>query len=104
MMEITGTALAVLLIGSTHYVDVGQGKDAAIDYPTAAVAHMALPDGRRLRGSWRPTETGYLVAWEGGPQGDRRIAFEPGRLTDIKPDGEPAGTISRIVPGNPEGF
>ncbi|MEL7525900.1 MAG: hypothetical protein AAFN16_09035 [Pseudomonadota bacterium] len=40
---LTGKLLAVVMIGSTHYVDIGQGEDAIIYYPNESVAHMQLP-------------------------------------------------------------
>lgn len=104
MAALEGTLLAVLLVGSTHYVDIGKSKDAVIYYPSETVAHMTLPDGPTWKGSLKINADGYFVNWEDGPQGNWKIAYEPGKFTYIGPDGKPAGTISKIVPGNPEQF
>jgi hypothetical protein len=104
METLTGSLLALLMIGNTHYVDIGKDRDAAIYYASPTVAYMALPDAPRLRGTLEMRETGYFVAWEGGPAGAWSIAHAPGRFVYIRPDGVEAGPITRIVPGNPEGF
>jgi hypothetical protein len=104
MMELTGAALAVLMVGATHYVDVGRGKDAVIYYPTETAAHMVLPDGKTFKGTWQATQRGYFVSWNDGPRGEWKITYAPGRFVYIAPDGKDAGHITRIVPGNPEKF
>jgi hypothetical protein len=104
MMDLTGAMLALLLVGNTHYVDVGGAKDAVIYYRDATTTHMVLPDGKTFRGDWRTTERGYFVAWRDGPQGEWRIGHTPGTITYINPKGENAGRVTRIVPGNPEKF
>ena len=104
MATITGTALGILMIGSTHYVDIGKSEDAVIYYPDDTSAHMRLPDGPSMNGALEMGDDGYRVSWADGPEGDWQIVYEPGVLTYIGPDGEPAGTISMIVPGDPEGF
>ena len=104
MEMLTTKLLALLMIGTTHYVDVGKSADAVIYYPSATVAHMTLPDGPTWKGKMALKADGYFVAWEGGPQGDWKIGYEPGKFTYIGPDGEAAGVITKIVPGNPEKF
>ena len=104
MSVLTSKILAVLMIGSTHYVDVGRDTDAIIYYPTPTVAHMTLPGVPAMKGTMTLKEDGYHVAWDDGPAGDWKITFEPGTLTYIGPDGKPAGTITKIVPGNPENY
>ncbi len=104
MTELTGKILAILLTGTTHYVDVGKGTDAVIYYATPTEAHMTLPDGPTWAGAWSMTGAGYTVAWNGGPTGEWKIGYETGVFTYIGPDGKPAGTITKIVPGNPEKF
>ncbi|MGL5113941.1 MAG: hypothetical protein ACRC7G_16500 [Beijerinckiaceae bacterium] len=103
-MELTGQILAVLLIGSTHYVDIGAGKEAVMYYPSPVRAYLRFPDGKVLSGDWRQTDRGYFVKWEGGPEGDWRVRYEPGSFTYFNPNGGPTGKVTRIVPGNPEKF
>lgn len=97
-------ALAPMMIGSTHYVDVGRSSDAVIYYASADVAHMALPDGAVFTGAWRFTASGYYVDWVDGPEGEWRIAFEPGRLTYLDASGAERGDITQIAPGDAHGF
>lgn len=104
-MEIlTGNLLALVLIGNTHYIDIGDDRDAVIYYASPTRVHMALPDGPRLSGTLELRGSGYFVAWEGGPAGAWSIAHAPGRFVYVRPDGTEAGPVTRIVPGNPEGF
>lgn len=103
-MVLTGKILAVLMIGSTHYIDIGKDTDAVIYYPSEAIAHMTLPGGPTLKGDLKINETGYFVEWQGGPAGDWQIIYEPGTFTYHGPDGKAVGTITRIVPGNAANF
>lgn len=102
MSMILGNALAMLMIGSTHYVDVGLKEDAVIYYPTATVAYMRLPDKPVMTGKLKLEEDGYFVNWAEGPEGSWKISYEPGTFTYIGPDGKDAGTITRIIPGDSE--
>lgn len=102
---LTGKLLAVVMIGSTHYVDVGQSEDAIIYYPNETVAHMQLPKADApLTGKVTLKDDGYYVKWDGGPEGFWKISYAPGSFTYINPEGEAAGTITRLVPGNAAGF
>ncbi|WP_299637354.1 hypothetical protein [Devosia sp.] len=92
--------LAVLLVGSTHYVEMAPGQEAAIYYRTATDALMALPDGTRRAGTWRLTETGYHVDWAGGPSAGWQIDVEPGRIAYVDAGGIERGRVARIVPGD----
>lgn len=92
--------LRVLLIGSTHYVEMAPGTEAAIYYRSAEVAHMALPDGTRRTGRWRITETGYHVDWAEGPSAGWQIDVEPGHIGYLDAGGVERGHVSRIVPGD----
>lgn len=104
MSVLVSKVLAVLMIGSTHYIDVGKGKDAIIYYPSKTVAHMTLPGLPSMKGILTMKSDGYHVAWNNGPAGDWKIKYQPGKFTYIGPDGKPAGTITKIVIGNPENF
>ena len=104
-MEIlTPALLSVIMLGSTHYVDIGEAEPAVIFYEDEDTAFMRLPDGNTLVGDWRFTSNGYFVAWADGPEGEWRIGFEPGRFAYLDAGGTERGTIIRIHPGNPEGF
>jgi len=64
MTGLAGTILAVLMVGSTHYVDVGKSTDAIIYYPSETVAHMTLPGGPTWKGEMKINANGYFVNWE----------------------------------------
>ncbi|MEO0542234.1 MAG: hypothetical protein AAFY99_00335 [Pseudomonadota bacterium] len=104
MNTLTDTILAILMIGNTHYVDVGADTDAVIYYQSEQVAHMTLPGQDAWIGDLKLMKDGYHVAWKDGPAGDWKITHQAGEFTYIGPDGNAAGTITRIVPGNPEGY
>lgn len=102
-MDILSQAtLAVIMVGATHYVDIGAPKDAVIYYESATEAHMVLPDGVSFSGAWRFTDQGYHVDWRDGPSGDWTLSYAPGRIGYVNGEGEELGTITRIVFGNAE--
>ena len=102
MSTILGKALFILMIGSTHYVDVGLEEDAVIYYESDTVTHMRLPNKPVMVGRLEMQENGYFVNWKDGPEGDWKISYEPGTFTYIGPDGKAAGNITKIVPGDSE--
>ena len=104
MDPLTDAFLAILMIGNTHYVDIGESSDAIIFYQTDRIAHMSLPGKDVLVGDMTMNEDGYHVAWKGGPAGNWQIGHQAGEFSYIRPDGQVAGTITKIVPGNPEGY
>ena len=104
MKKLTGETLQTLMVGCTHYLDIGKETDAVIYYASATVAHMTLPAGPTYKGSIKINHDGYVTNWEGGPQGGWQIGYEPGNFTYVGPDGKVAGTVTKIVPGNPENF
>ncbi|MEM1400731.1 MAG: hypothetical protein AAGF58_12655 [Pseudomonadota bacterium] len=104
MAILTGDKLKMLLVGSTHYVDVGKDVDAVIFYASETDAHMRPPGGPTFKGTVDIRDDGYTTDWIDGPTGNWRIDHVPGAFSYIGPDGNPAGTVTKIVPGNPEGF
>ena len=95
--------LHVLLTGTTHYVATGPDAEAAIYYGTEA-AHMLAPGGKRMRGSWRVTPTGYHVDWQDGPSAAWQIDVEPGHIAYRDAAGVERGHVTRIVPGDAAGL
>ena len=102
-MILPETVLSILMLGMTHYVDIGKDADAAIYYADADTAYMRLaPDGPVMTGSWRLQDGGYFVAWQDGPQGQWFIEADAGRFTYLDGARQPRGTVSRFVPGDAE--
>ena len=99
---LSNSLLAVIMLGSTHYIDIGQRGSAVIFYEDEDTAHMRLPDGQAFKGEWRFTTDGYFVKWVDGPEGAWQIAFEPGRFAYVDDQGTERGDITQIVPGDPE--
>lgn len=104
MLVLGKTILSIIMIGNTHYVDVGESADAIIYYESPTIAHMTLPGVPPLKGDMEMKEDGYHVAWKNGPAGDWKIRHEDGKFTYVGPDGKDAGTITKIIPGNPESY
>ena len=104
MDVLTNSLLAVIMLGSTHYIDVGKEQPAIIYYENEDTAFMRFPDGKTFAGEWKFTTNGYFVDWVGGPEGEWQIAFEPGRFTYLDAQGNERGDIAQIAPGNPEGL
>ena len=99
---LTKPVLAALMINATHYVDIGAPTDAVIYYESNTLAHMVLPDGTALSGTWALTEEGYHVAWTDGPEGSWRLSHRPGRIGYVDATGKDFGPVTRIAYGNPE--
>ena len=99
---LTQTTMAVIMVGSTHYVDIGAPQEAVIFYESASAAHMVLPDGASFSGSWHLTDGGYHVDWIDGPSGEWRLNYAPGRIGYVDGEGNDLGPITRIVFGNAE--
>lgn len=98
------STLTTFLAGNTHYVALDGGGDAVIHYGPEQSSYMRLPGGQLLTGRWSLLEDGYHVAWEDGPEGDWHIDHEPGCFAYLDQSRERRGVVSRIVPGDPEGF
>lgn len=94
-------ALAIIMIGTTHVIDMG-GKNAFIHYETADRAHMLLPDGTRHHGHWTLLEDGYKVEWKDGPAGSWRLDYTPGAIDYVDATGATRGRISSIDFGDPQ--
>ncbi|MBI4045591.1 MAG: hypothetical protein HY371_02125 [Devosia nanyangense] len=92
--------LEALLRGATHYLDLGNGAEAAVYYGIDGGAAMLAPNGTRRSGRWVMSPTGYHVDWEGGPSADWQIDIEPGRIGYRDGDGVEKGRVTKIVPGN----
>ena len=104
-MMLPEAVLSIFMIGVTHYVDIGKEADAAIYYADADTAYMRLaPDGPVMTGSWRLQDGGYFVAWQDGPQAQWYVDADAGRFTYLDAEHQPRGTVTRFVPGDPEGF
>ena len=95
-------ALAVMMVGSTHVLDLG-GKEAFIYYETDKLAHMLLPDGTAFTGEWRLEDKGYSVDWQGGPSASWALDnYQPGKIGYVDASGERRADLIRIEFGNSE--
>ena len=92
--------LAIIMIGTTHVIDMG-GKSAFIHYETVDRAHMLLPDGTRFHGQWDLLEDGYKVEWANGPAGSWKLEHTAGAIDYVDATGTVRGRISRIDFGDP---
>jgi hypothetical protein len=96
--------LSVMMIGSTHYIDLNRGADAVIYYESDRIAHMRLPGSENvLHGEWSARPDGWFVKWHGGPEGNWHIRHStPARFEYLDGNKEPRGVVTRIVPGDAE--
>src|SRR5687768_1831575 len=92
-------ALRIIMVGTTHVVDMG-GKTAFIYYESEERAHMMLPDGTRFDGRWSLLDDGYRVAWTNGPTGSWKLDHQPGSIDYVDSAGSVRGRISRIEFGD----
>lgn len=104
-MILSEAVLSVLMLGMTHYVDIGKDSDAAIFYADSETAYMQLaPDQPVMVGAWSLSENSYHVAWQDGPEGSWSIDVDAGTFTYLDGDQQPRGTITRLVPGDAAGL
>ncbi|CDX61170.1 conserved hypothetical protein [Mesorhizobium plurifarium] len=94
-------ALAIIMAGTTHVIDMG-GKNAFIYYETDDRAHMLLPDGKRYHGVWTLLDDGYEIEWTDGPTGSWKLDHTPGAIDYVDATGAARGRISRIDFGDPQ--
>lgn len=103
-----------LLSGNTVYLAVPPGGPggpdggiAPVKYGADGSAAAVLPAGMTLVGTWRLEDSHYCVDWDNGPKNScteiRRTEDGGLALFEIE-EGQPRGSIERIVPGNPEGL
>jgi hypothetical protein len=70
--------LSVLMVGSTHYVDLDRGADAVIYYETDKLAHMRLPGSETvLHGDLSMRPDGWFV--KVARRSRRKLAHAPRR-------------------------
>lgn len=94
--------LDLLVTGMTHHVDLG-GNAAVTYYGTDGDAHIRLPDGKIMHGTWQFTTTGYQVAWGDGPSNSWSFDYQaPGRICYCDASGKNHGPITSIIPGDSE--
>jgi len=96
-----------MMIGSTHYLHIGGCKDCkgvAVYYPSDREVHMRIQDAKILKGQMDLKDVGYNVRWCHGPRNYYNIAEHMGAFIYIGANGKPAGTITKIISGNPESF
>ncbi|MEM7723967.1 MAG: hypothetical protein AAF376_16580 [Pseudomonadota bacterium] len=94
-----------LLTSQTVYLDTPVGE-ALIYFRADAASFARLPNGVQMQGTWALTEDGYCVDWVNGPQNScTQVVRSADALHMVdSATGDPRGQVSRIVPGNPEGF
>lgn len=96
--------LSELMVGRTHYLDVGDHKQISVYYPSDCEALMKTPDAKIIRGQMTIKDVGYNISWHDGARDYYSIAEHMGAFLYIDADGKSAGTITKIAPGNPEFF
>ncbi|MEM1286816.1 MAG: hypothetical protein AAGH60_00530 [Pseudomonadota bacterium] len=102
MEFLSASVMGVLMVGATHYVDIGADTNAVIFYEDEKAAHMVLPNGASFSGAWELTDEGYHVSWQDGPSASWRLNYAPGRIGYVNEEGKELGTVKRIEFGNPE--
>ncbi len=103
--QLSRSQLDGLLTDQTVYLDT-PGGEAVIHFGGKGTSHARLANGTHMQGRWTLTDTGYCIDWADGPQGSctRILRNEAGLRMIDDATGDPRGQVSRIVPGNPEGF
>lgn len=99
-----------LLTGNTVYLALPEGSpagagEAPMFYGADGRTSARLPNGLTLVGEWRFLDDGsYCVDWENGPKNSCSAVVKSAgaiSMTDTA-SGSSRGTVTRIVPGNPE--
>ncbi len=96
--------LSELMIGCTHYVDLGDRKQVSVYYPSSTEVYFKGLSSNVFKGQMIIEGVGYKIDWEDGSDGYYKIAEHQGAYMYIDDHGRSAGTITKIAPGNPEYF
>lgn len=103
--------LDALLTGNTLYIAVPPGPAGGPDggvapfkYAADGSASARLPAGMTLVGNWSIEDGQYCVDWDNGPKGSCTSIRKTGDAIELYDTGaeEVRGTVTSIVPGNPE--
>ncbi len=107
----TGAQIDGLIRGNTVHQLLAPGSplgvgEVAFYFSDGGRAAARMVGGSVRKGSWQIDENGYRVDWDGGLQGSRStLTKENGAiLVRNAADGALRTTITKIVPGNPEGL
>ncbi len=101
--QMSDAQLDALLTGNTVYVATPGGA-APVYYGADGRAAANLPNGTELRGTWVIKDAAYCVDWDNGPKNSctKVIKTSDGYAMFDLANGDPRGSVDRIVPGNPE--
>ena len=103
MTILNAEALAPIMIGATHVVDMG-GVEAHIYYEADSKAHIQLPGGKRMHGRWELMADGYRVEWSEGPTAVWKLDHESAGINYVDTGGLVRGRLARIVFGDSAGI
>ncbi|MEP3225816.1 MAG: hypothetical protein ABJO01_07565 [Parasphingorhabdus sp.] len=96
--------LAEFMVGYTHYLDVGGRKPVSVYFPSDKKVHLKRMDSKVVTGKMAIKDVGCSVCWHDGSNDNYNLAEHLGAFIYLDADGKSAGTITKIVPGNPEFF
>jgi hypothetical protein len=108
--DMTGADIAKLISGNTLYMEfvaanVNTGAGAGVLVYTAdGKVTSKFPNGQSWKGTWVVKDNTSCITWEGRPPNPCTRYDKVGETTTLIniADGRPRGTITKVVPGNPE--
>lgn len=99
MLTLQRPVLSALLVGATHEIDMGEGRQATIYYETENRAHMRRPDGAVMTGDWSLLDDGYAIEWRNGPSATWTLKAGPGHIGYFDKQGQERGSVRSITFG-----
>lgn len=100
MITLEKPVLSAILVNTTHEIDMGEGRIAAIYYETDSRAYMKRPDGVIMTGQWKLLDDGYAIDWKDGPSARWTLRAAPGRIGYFDQAGDDRGTVASISFGS----
>ena len=108
--QLSATEIRKTIIGNTTRLITKKGKMIAVFWNEAGTMYGTSESAGargRVSGSWKITDEGQLCSswnsakWEGGCR-NLFLDEKTGQIQNYNMEGTPMGTITEILPGNPE--
>jgi hypothetical protein len=108
--ELTAADITKLVSGNTLYIEFAAtnvntgGGAGVIAYTADGQVAAKFPNGQSWKGTWVVKDNTSCITWTGRPPNPCTRYDKTGDTTSLinMADGKPRGTITKVVPGNPE--
>jgi len=105
--QLSATEIRKTIIGNTTRLITKKGNSIAVFWNETGTMYGTGQAGGRVSGTWKITDEGLLCSswnsskWESGCR-NLFLDEKTGQIQNYNREGTPTGTITEILPGNPE--